>query len=77
MHKYGNYFLKSLIGIATEDQRFILLNSMRSIFLDACYSPYGIHPVQAILCCPLKPEEEKIIREALLGSLVKLSLVDF
>jgi hypothetical protein len=75
LHKYGNYFLKALIGNSNSAQRLIVLKAMKSVFLDASYSVYGIHPIQALLSSQLIPEEEEIIRSVLKGTLVKLSLV--
>jgi hypothetical protein len=75
LHKYGNYFLKALISNSSAAQRLIVLKAMESVFLDASYSVYGIHPIQALLGCQLIPEEEEIIRSILKGTLVKLSLV--
>ena len=77
MHKYGNYFFKSLIINSSPVQRLREIKAIQSVIVDACFNGFGIHPMQALLSLQLSKEEENIIRIGLQGKLVELAQVYF
>ena len=52
-----------------------ILAKMEPLLLKACFDLYGIHPVQAFLSSNITVEEETIIRKAVKGELINLSIV--
>jgi hypothetical protein len=75
VHKYGNYFFKSLIMSSSPTQRVRVIKAVQGSLASACFNSFGIHPIQSLLSLQLTVEEEIIVREALKGKIMDLSMV--
>lgn len=69
LHKYGNYFVTTLIQMCNEVQRMYFLQAIESAIVDGCMSAYGIHPLQALLSLKLTAKEVDIIRNQIQNKL--------
>ena len=58
---YGNYFSQKLYSISSTEQRRMILNSMKNIFINVSKNAAGAHVVQSIIELAETKEEKDII----------------
>ena len=70
---YGNYFCQRLYHISGLEQRIIILNSLKNIFIKISKNSYGAHVTQFIIGEAKSKEEKKIIIEYIFNHELELS----
>ena len=60
---YGNYFCQKLYSISSIEQRRMVLNSMKDIFINVSEDPAGAHVIQTIIELSYTKEEKDIIMD--------------
>ena len=58
---YGNYFCQKLYNISSIEQRRMILNCMKDIFINVCKSAAGAHVIQTMIESTETKEEKDII----------------
>jgi hypothetical protein len=71
---YGNYFCQKLYIISSTEQRRMILNSMKDIFVNVSKTSSGAHVAQSIIEESLTKEEKKIIIDYIKGHEMELAL---
>lgn len=71
---YGNYFCQRLYTISSIEQRRIILNSMKDIFINVSENPAGAHVIQTIIEVCYTKEEKDIIMEYIKSYEMQLAL---
>ena len=71
---YGNYFCQKLYSICSIEQRRMILNSMKDIFINVSENPSGAHVVQSIIELADTKEEKDIIMDYIKDHEMGLSL---
>lgn len=71
---YGNYFCQKLYIISSTEQRRMILNSMKDIFISVSKTSSGAHVAQSIIEESLTKEEKKIIMDYIKGHEMELAL---
>jgi hypothetical protein len=71
---YGNYFCQKLYIISSTEQRRMILNSMKDIFVRVSKTSSGAHVAQSIIEESLTKEEKKIIMDYIKGHEMEMAL---
>ena len=71
---YGNYFCQKLYSISSVEQRRMILNSMKDIFINVSKNSAGAHVAQSIIEQAETKEEKDIIMDYTKGHEMELSL---
>ena len=71
---YGNYFCQKLYNISEQEQRIMLLKSIKSSFISISKNTCGAHAIQFIIGESKSEEEKKIIMEYISSHELELSL---
>ena len=71
---YGNYFCQKLYIISSNEQRRMILNSMKDIFVSVSKTSSGAHVAQSIIEESIAKEEKKIIMDYIKGHEMELAL---
>ena len=71
---YGNYFCQKLYNISSIEQRRMILNSMKDIFINVSQNAAGAHVVQTIIELAETKEEKDIIMEYVKDHEMQLAL---
>ena len=71
---YGNYFCQKLYSICSIEQRRMILNSMKDIFINVSQNPAGAHVAQSIIELANTKEEKDIIMDYIKNHEMSLSL---
>ena len=71
---YGNYFCQKLYSISSIEQRRMILNSMKDIFISVSENAAGAHVAQCIIELAETKEEKDIIMDYIKGHEMELSL---
>lgn len=72
---YGNYFCQKFLSSCSGDQRLTILKKITPRFIEICCNKKGTHTIQTMFDLVNLPEEEDLIRNALVGNILTLSLV--
>lgn len=73
---YGNYFCQRLLSSCSGDQRLAILGMIQNKFFEICCNKKGTHTIQTMFDLINLPEEEEFIRNALIGNVIRLSMVN-
>ena len=71
---YGNYFSQKLYSISSTEQRRMILNSMKDIFINVSKNAAGAHVVQSIIELAETKEEKDIIIDYIKNHEMELAL---
>ena len=71
---YGNYFCQKLYNISSIEQRRMILNSMKDIFINVSENPAGAHVIQTIIEVCYTREEKDIIMDYIKNYEMQLAL---
>ena len=71
---YGNYFCQKLYTISSIEQRRMILNSMKDIFINVSENPAGAHVIQTIIEVCYTKEEKDIIMDYIKNYEMELAL---
>ena len=71
---YGNYFSQKLYSISSIEQRRMILNSMKDIFINVSKNAAGAHVVQSIIELAETKEEKDIIMDYVKNHEMELAL---
>jgi hypothetical protein len=71
---YGNYFCQRLLSSCSGEQRVQILRLIQSDFISICTDKRGTHTIQTIIDTLSIPEEEKILKNCLVGKVFELSI---
>jgi hypothetical protein len=71
---YGNYFCQKLYSMSSIEQRRMILNSMKDIFINVSQDPAGAHVIQTIIELAETKEEKDIIMDYIKGYEMQLAL---
>ena len=71
---YGNYFCQKLYSISSIEQRRMILNSMKDIFINVSENPAGAHVIQTIIEVCYTKEEKDIIMDYIKNYEMQLAL---
>ena len=71
---YGNYFCQKLYTISSIEQRRMILNTMKDIFINASENPAGAHVIQTIIEVCYTKEEKDIIMDYIKNYEMQLAL---
>ena len=71
---YGNYFCQKLYSISSIEQRRMILNSMKDIFINISQNSAGAHVAQSIIELSEAKEEKDIIMDYIKGHEMQLAL---
>ena len=71
---YGNYFCQKLFIMSSIEQRRMILNSMKDIFINVSQNPAGAHVIQTIIELAETKEEKDIIMDYIKGYEMQLAL---
>ena len=71
---YGNYFCQQLYSISSIEQRRMILNSMKDIFINVSENPAGAHVIQTIIEVCYTKEEKDIIMDYIKNYEIQLAL---